>query len=115
MLSAEAGEEVRQSERLAALLPCVERSCSMFGLARKFFQAVLPGVIKPLHSLWNELLGFLFLAFALLLVRSVWRNYHEIEGDPAQFIKFLLSAFFFLTMLGFGLHAFWKARRISKS
>ncbi len=87
----------------------------MFRLVKKFIQAVLPGVIKPLHSLWNELLGFLFLALAVMLVRPVWRNYHEIEGDPAQFIKFLLSAIFFLTMLGFGLHAFWKARRISRS
>lgn len=87
----------------------------MFGLAKKFVQAVLPGVIKPLHALWNELLGFLFLALALMLIRPVWRNYHEIGGDPAQFVKFLLSAIFFLTMLGFGLHAFWKARRISRS
>ncbi len=87
----------------------------MLRLVKKFIQAVLPGVIKPLHSLWNELLGFLFLALAVMLVRPVWRNYHEIEGDPAQFIKFLLSAIFFLTMLGFGLHAFWKARRISRS
>ncbi len=87
----------------------------MLGLAKKFCQSVLPGVIKPLHTLWNELLGFVFILFAVMLVRPVWRGYQELNGDPAQFVKFLLSAFFFLTMLGFGLHAFWKARRISRS
>lgn len=97
------------------LLPCLERSYPMFGLAQKFLRAVLPGIVKPLHSLWNELLGFLFLAFAVLLIRPVWRSYQEMAGEPAHFIRFLLSAIFFLTMLGFGLHAFWKARRISRS
>jgi type VI protein secretion system component VasK len=87
----------------------------MFGLIKKFVQAVLPGVIKPLHALWNELLGFLFLVLALMLVRPVWRSYQEMGGGPAQLVKFLLGAFFFATMLAFGLHAFWKARRISRS
>lgn len=87
----------------------------MYGLVKKFVQAFLPGIVKPLHSLWNELLGFTFLALAVMLIRPVWKNYQEMSADAGQFIKFLLSAIFFVTMLGFGLHAFWKARRISRS
>ncbi|MBI4889024.1 MAG: hypothetical protein HY821_00275 [Acidobacteria bacterium] len=89
---------------------------SMSGVAKKFLQTVVPGIIKPLLSLWNEMLGFLFLVFGLVLVRPVWRSYQEMaSGDPAHIVKFLLSAFFCATMLGFGIHAFWKARKISRS
>ena len=87
----------------------------MFTLANKFCQAVLPRVFKPLHVLWNEMIGFLFLAFAVLLIRPVWRSYKELDDDPANLIKLVLSAFFLAVMLGFGLHAFWKARKIARS
>ena len=83
--------------------------------AKKFIQTVVPAVIKPLHSLWNEVIGFLFIALSAMMIRPVWRAYQEIETDPAHLIKFLLIVFFFLVMLGFGVHAFWKARKISRS
>lgn len=87
----------------------------MFGLVKKFFEAVVPGVVRPLHALWNEVIGFLFLAFGVLLARPVWRNYKELDDDPANLVKLLLSAFFMLVMLGFGIQSFLKARKISKS
>jgi type VI protein secretion system component VasK len=83
-------------------------------LARKFFEAVLPGVIRPLHSLWNEMLGFLFFLLAILMVRPVWRGWKELEQGPEYLLRFLLSAFMLALMLGFSIHAFWKARRISR-
>ena len=83
--------------------------------AKKFAQAVLPGVVKPLHSLWNEVLGAVFLALAVILIRPVWRAYGEMHNDFAHFVKFLLTAFFLLVMLGFGIHAFLRARKISRS
>jgi dolichyl-phosphate-mannose--protein O-mannosyl transferase len=82
---------------------------------KKFIQAFLPGIVKPLHSLWNEILGFLFIAIAVLMIRALWRGYNEIDLSFAHMIKFVLGVFFFVVMLGFGLHAFWRARRISKS
>lgn len=87
----------------------------MFQLASKFFRAVLPGVVKPMHALWNEILGFLFLSIALLMVRSIYRAWQSLDADPANWVKFLLTLFLFLVMLFFGLHGFWKARRISRS
>ncbi len=83
--------------------------------AKKFMQTVVPAVIKPLHSLWNEVIGFLFLALSAILLRPTWRAYHEMGTDPAHLVKFLLIVFFLVVMLGFGLHAFWKARKISRS
>ena len=87
----------------------------MFGLVKKFFQTVVPGVIKPLHVLWNEVIGFLFLAFAVLLARPVWRSYRELDDDPANMGRLILSAFFMLVMLAFGIQSFLKARKISRS
>lgn len=100
--------------RGAALLPWLAER-GMFAKVKLFLASVLPGILRPLHVLWNEVLGFLFLAFAVLLLRPLWRGYQEMEVDAAHFIKFLLSLFFFCVMLSFGIHAFWKARRISKS
>ena len=87
----------------------------MFQLAAKFVKAVVPGVVRPMHALWNEILGFLFLSIALLLVRSIWRAWQTLDADPANWIKFLLTVFFFLVLLFFGVQGFWKARRISRS
>jgi hypothetical protein len=87
----------------------------MSSKAKKFMQTVVPAVVKPLHSLWNEVIGFLFICFAAVLIRPMWRGYHEMQTDPAHLIKFVLTVFFFLIMLGFGLHGFWKARKISRS
>lgn len=86
----------------------------MSTLFRKFAQSFLPGIVRPLHSLWNEVLGALFLCFAILLVRPVYKAYQDIAIDPAHFIKFLLSLFFCAIMFFFGIQAFWRARRISR-
>lgn len=80
------------------------------GVARKFLSTVVPGVVKPLHSLWNEVIGFLFLVLALLAGRPVWQAYQEND-----LTKLVLSGFFGFVMLGFGIHSFVKARRISRT
>jgi hypothetical protein len=87
----------------------------MFKLAQQFVSSVLPSVIKPLQVLWNEVLGAIFLAFAIMLVRPAWKNYRTLDDDPANLIKLALTVFFLAVMAGFGIHAFLRARRISKS
>lgn len=87
---------------------------AFFRLAKKFLAAVLPGVIRPLHSLWNEVLGFLFFLLAVMMIRPVWTGWKEIDQGPEHLLRFLLSAFMLVMMLGFAIHAFWKARRISR-
>jgi hypothetical protein len=87
-------------------------------LVRKFFEMVLPGVIKPLHALWNEIIGFLFLAIAVFMIRPTWKAYQKLQagGDPGEAIVGLIGgAGLLLVGLVFGLHGFWKARRISKN
>jgi hypothetical protein len=82
----------------------------MLALTRKFLGHVLPGVIRPLHILWNQVIGFFFLAIAALPVPSAIRAYNE--GNVP---RFLLSATFITIMGSFGLSSFLRARKISRS
>ena len=87
-------------------------------LVKKFFEIVMPGVIKPLHALWNEIIGFLFLAIAVFMIRPTWKAYQKLSsgGDPGEAIVGLIGgASLLLVGLIFGIHGFLKARRISRS
>ena len=78
--------------------------------AGKFVKHVLPAAVKPVHSLWHEVLGFLFLVFAAI---ASWRVYRKAgELPPGQFAIMLL---FIVVMAGYGVSSFRKARRISRS
>ena len=84
---------------------------------------VVPGVIKPLHSLWNEVIGFLFLCLAAGGVLAAFRAFQAFNqtGNQAanQTIEGLfrigLPALFALVMGYFCATSFLKARRISRS
>jgi hypothetical protein len=87
----------------------------MFRLIRTFFANVIPGVIRPLRILWNELLGSIFLIFAVFLARPTWRAWQQMDSDPANLVRLLLSTFFLIVMAGFGIHAFWRARKLGRA
>ncbi len=78
--------------------------------AGKFVKHVLPAAVKPVHSLWHEVLGFLFLSFAGLATWRVVRKAGEIP--PLQFGILVL---FIVVMASYGVSSFLKARRISRS
>jgi hypothetical protein len=77
----------------------------------KFLKHVIPAIIKPLHSLWNEVIGFFFLCFA---VGFGFRMYRGIASGE-EFAKLVLLGFFTIMMACFGISSFLKARRISRS
>lgn len=83
----------------------------MFKLARKFAGHVLPGVVRPLHVLWNQVIGFFFLVLAAIPLVSVIKDIR----DPASYPKLFLTVPFTLIMAAFGISSFWKARKISRS
>jgi len=71
---------------------------------------VIPGVIRPLHILWNQVIGFLFLVLALIPVPSLIRNWGK-EGSGGHIVMSIC----FITLMGwFGISSFWQARKISK-
>ena len=81
-------------------------------LGREFFQSVIPGVIKPLHILWNEIIGFLFLVIATFIVFGTLRR---TAHDPDGFWPMVAGVGFGLILAGFGLSSFLRARKISRS
>lgn len=89
----------------------------MFALARKFFEAVVPGVIRPLRVLWNEVIGFVFLCLALISAPAVYRSWKNfsVDGASENLGRLILTAIFGLVMLAYGIQSFLRARRIGKS
>src|SRR5947209_17401957 len=71
---------------------------------------VLPKALKPLHSIWHEIIGFLFLSLAGLCIWHVARHPGELEP-----VKLALVILFILVMTFYGISSFRKARRISRS
>ena len=78
--------------------------------AGRFVKHVVPAAVKPIHSLWHEVLGFFFLAFAGIGVFKVWRN-----GQALGPGRLSILVIFIAVMAGYGISSFLKARKISRS
>lgn len=87
----------------------------MFRLVQQFLHHVLPGVMRPLRVLWNQLIGFVFLVFAVLAASRVIRTWHSFDGNENAVFEIVLSSIFFLIMAAFGVGSFLRARRIDRS
>jgi len=84
-------------------------------LVSQFLKHVLPGVIKPVHILWNEVIGFIFLVLAAFVGVSTYRRAQHFSGDAGGFL-ILIASFTFAGLLAlYGVSSFLKARRISRS
>jgi hypothetical protein len=86
----------------------------------KFIRHIAPAVVKPIHSLWNQVVGFFFLCFAAAFGVGTYRYYriylHDSPAERLQDIPRIVgSAAVGLVMAAFGVAAFLKARRISRS
>jgi hypothetical protein len=84
-------------------------------LITKFLHHVLPGVVRPLHVLWNEIIGFLFLVLAGLAVPSLIRTVRAFDGAAEGLFRIVLTVMFALVMVYFGVASFLRARKISRS
>jgi hypothetical protein len=76
----------------------------------KFVKHVVPAAVKPLHSLWHEVLAFMFLCAAVLAGFRMWQD--RAGMSP---MKFVVMGIFVLVTLSYGISSFLKARRISRS
>jgi hypothetical protein len=89
------------------------------GLAEQganFLRHVVPGVVKPIRALWNEVIGFVFLCLAFLGAVSGYRNVvRNFNGEPREVMSLLIVGLFVAVMAGFGISSFRRARRISRS
>ena len=75
-----------------------------------FVKHVVPAAVRPLHALWHEILGFIFLAVA---ATGALKMYQEAKTtDP---ILMILAGFLVLVTAGYGLSSILKARRITRA
>src|SRR5687768_4915561 len=113
-----------QQSSLCTLNCCEERSVSwrsskvvlgtVKSTGKQLLKHVVPAVIKPMRVLWNEVIGFVFLALGAMMGLSTYRNFRDVDekGSPIPLIGGLLFA---LLMIYFGVTSFLRARRISRS
>ena len=87
----------------------------MFAMVKKFLSHVIPGIMRPLRILWNEMIGFVFLCLAVISGPKAYTAVRDFNGEPEKLFRLILTALFFGTMLIFGLSSFWRARRIAKT
>ncbi len=87
---------------------------------REFARHVVPAVVKPARTLWNQFIAFLFLCFAVIFGFKTAHLAIEFskagtdEGGGPLF-RLAVAGFCTLLMLSFGLSSFLKARKISRS
>jgi len=75
-----------------------------------FLRHVVPAVAKPIHALWNQMIGFLFLSFgAIFALRTA---HYMISNDPG---RAAVAGVATAIMAWFGIGSFLKARKISRS
>lgn len=75
----------------------------------------MPGVIKPLHILWNELIGFFFAVFAVVIFVTLAKGIYDFKGEQGSFFRLVLMAVAFVVMAAYGIQSYFKARKIGKS
>ena len=87
---------------------------------REFIRHVVPAVLKPARTLWNEVIGFFFLCLAVLFGSGAVRSYMAFRSAPpdqatGDLLRMLMAGFCTLLMLYFGVTSFLRARKISRS
>jgi hypothetical protein len=74
---------------------------------QEFVRHVAPAIIKPVHTLWNEVIGFLFLSFGAIFGFKTMR--YVMDHDPG---RASIGGLCTLLMLWYGISSFRKARKI---
>ena len=77
---------------------------------RLLVQHVLPAILKPARTLWNEIIGFLFLSFAVIFGIQGFRYFMAGDG-----VRLFFAGFCTCVMGWFGISSFRRARKISRS
>ena len=81
---------------------------------------VVPAVIKPARTLWNEVIGFLFIVLAVVFGSATVKSYLEFtratpDAAGGPLLRVLMGSFVTLIVLYYGISSFLRARRISRS
>ena len=83
--------------------------------APRFFKIVIPAILKPAHTLWHELIGFIFLLIASAFLFRGFQAIKQFDGSFDSVFRLVLLAFGIALMGGYGISSFRRARKISRS
>jgi hypothetical protein len=87
----------------------------VFEPAARFLKVAVPGILKPLRVLWNEVIGFVFLVFAVVAGSGAFRTWQTTHGEGDAIMRIILEGFFAAVMAFFGVSSFWRARKLGRS
>jgi hypothetical protein len=87
----------------------------MLSQGRKFLSHVLPGIMRPLRILWNEMIAFVFICFAVPAAVKFYGFCKDFDGEPKTLFGLILSGLFLFTMLYFAVMSFARAKKISRT
>jgi hypothetical protein len=87
---------------------------------REFFKHIIPAILKPALTLWNQVIGFLFLSFAVIFgFKTVHYAMDYMKAGPSggtgELIRLAMAGFCTFLMAWYGVSSFLRARRISRS
>ena len=88
---------------------------SIVSQGRALVTHVLPAVIKPLRTLWNEIIGFLVIVIAIPFFFKGYQIFNKFDGSAGAILSLGMCGFMTLLMAGYGISSFLKARKISRS
>jgi len=76
------------------------------------FKMAFGSLFRSLHQLWLEVTGAFLLVFSVILGSYVVNQYRKVpEGMDSMWVVGAAAGLSVLT-LGFGIHSFWKARKL---
>ena len=76
------------------------------------FKMVFGSLIRSLHQLWLEVTGTLLIVFALAVGYSAVKEFRKYYASAGNIWMPSAMAGLGLLMLIFGIHSFWKARKL---
>ncbi len=82
---------------------------------KMFVRHILPAAVKPVHTLWHEMVGFIFLVFAIVAGFAGYRTFRHFTGDTGDLVRMTMCGIFVIIMASYGISSFLKARKISRS
>ncbi len=71
--------------------------------------------MRPMRILWNEMIAFVFICFAIPAAPKVYSSWKDFDGEPEHLFRLVLSTFFLITMLSFAVFSFMRAKKISRT
>lgn len=88
---------------------------------REFVKHIVPAVVKPARTLWNEVIGFVFLCFAVIFgFRAGQHAMDWMKPEPGadavgDLFRAAIATFCTVLTAYFAVTSFLRARKISRS